>query len=273
MKQGLCIILVATLLCVCIAGCSAPGQGESITSSGQESPSGLASQGEFSSPSSALAESSSQESPSTPTSSTTVSQQEEEWVSPTGMHVYTSKALYDYYEANPELKEYYYTYMVPLGPMLGNSWKGASDFPTYTFVLNLFIHMPQEERNKYCHEYDLYDNDTQVSALEQEIVEETAQKYFGIDGKLLRNTKYYFPAYQAYVIGWLGLGEVAVHVITDATIQENILTLSIDRIYSYYFDHGIYPKQWPNEEEFPYQLRIRLLEDGGFQYIDCTHLG
>ena len=55
MKRGLCIILAATLLCVIIAGCSVPGQGESDAPSSQSKP---ASQAGPSSQSSALAESS-----------------------------------------------------------------------------------------------------------------------------------------------------------------------------------------------------------------------
>ena len=62
------------------------------------------------------------------------SQQEERWISPTGVLIYTSQALYNYYEAHPLFKEYYYTYLVPLGVMAGKTWKDESDFPSYLFL-------------------------------------------------------------------------------------------------------------------------------------------
>lgn len=77
--------------------------------------------------SSALAESSSQESPSASTNATVSQQEEEPWVSPTGVRPYTSLKLYEYYEEHPEFKEYYYKYLVPYYPLQLSTWNTAQE--------------------------------------------------------------------------------------------------------------------------------------------------
>ena len=265
MKKGICMILAATLLCISIAGCSAPGQGESITSSGvnnSQSVSGM----EPSSQSSVSLQSSVPASSSASTNATASQQEEEQWVSPTGMDVYTSKALYEYYEANPELKEYYYTYMVPLGIMIDEVWKKTEEIDITSLVMwVVFSYMPVEERNQTVFQGPYRDYTGEFPFISEDLIEPVIAQYFGIDASILRASDMYEERNAGYFTGFLGgFGEHTVFVLQDAEENEEEIVLTY--------------QQWA-EENFPemrfhyegdgkiYQLHIRLNKDGTFQYL------
>ena len=261
MKKAICLLLASVLLCISIAGCSASGAGESGTLSTPSSQSTPTSQ------SSASLQSSSQTSSSAPSSSTS-SQQEEQWVSPTGSFPYTSKALYEYYEENPELKEYYYKYIVPYGYLNGvSSWEDASDIPISAIWVWTWQELTQEEKNALPKHPVSLGNMLPVS-----LVEEKMQPYFDLDMQALidKNQMGYLSEYNVF---YIPTGSVPfcnwVDAIVDAKQEGDILTLTIRHVPEYNFPEGdwVWTDDPSYSQERDYEMCIRLLDDGMFRYL------
>ncbi len=265
MKRGLCIILVAALLCISIAGCSAPGAGQSslsglanvgAPSSGQVTPTSSTS------PSSALEESSSQEISSASTNATASQQEEEPWVSPTGVRPYTSPKLYEYYEEHPEFKEYYYKYLVPYYPLQLSTWNTAQELAQCMLDEWIGKYIDRDDPN-ICSSEPL----DRGYYLKQEKFEEVVEQYFDVDASLLRiedDTLKYNKEREAYRFYFAAMiGEERAYVITDAKKEEDILTIVYLQCYDY-----------TNTQEYltKSELKIRLLPDNTFRYHSCRLL-
>lgn len=273
MKKSIGVFLAVTLFCLSVAGCSAPSPGQSSLSG----PDSQSTSGSVSAPSSASSASqssaslqSSKPANSTASQSSQPSEQEEEWVSPTGMEPYTSKALYEYYEGKPELKEYYYDYLVP-APLVGSIWSDENDFPTYSFVIWLYQNMSEEERSQHVKQADLYNNGTAYPVMDADFVEKSVSALFDLDGEKLRKVPdaQYSTEYQAYEVGWLGIGERMVNVITDAIKTSEEITLTVYRVYSQNFEQGNYTQQL-DEYENCFQMHIYPQKDGSVKYGPST---
>ena len=127
------------------------------------------------------------------------------------------------------------------------------------------MNLSQEEQDKYITMYDLYGTGEKYPMIDQTIVEKTAKERFGVGVEALRKEDCYWPSYQAYELGWLGIGEPYVNVITDATVEEDKIVLTVSYLDSVHFDRDISAEPL-GEYEQRYELHIHLKKDGLPQY-------
>lgn len=245
MKKSICI-LVAMLFCIGMVSCSTPGQEKSSLASEPVSQSEPESQS------------------SAPSSLAASQPQEEKWVSPTGWDPYTSKALYEYYEANPELKEYYYTYMVPMGIMISDTWSTPEEIDLYSLVMWIYDHMTAEEKETYLYKAPYGLDQSLVPFMKKEYVEEKAMACFGVSAEHLRTIDMYVEENGGYYIGWYGFGEHFVFVLQQAQQQDNEIILVYQQLAEENFPEMRFRYEGDGKI---YQLHIRLNEDGTFQYL------
>lgn len=261
MKKSIGVFLAVTLFCLSIAGCSAPGQGESSTPSAPSSQSKPASQ------SSALAGSSSQESSSASSGSTTSSSVSSEssyldWNR--GYYPCVTKELSQYYEDHPEFKTYFKTYLEPLSFLEGMQWQSQNGFTEKQLnqIANWSIHMLPDDVTQALPEIGLH------ADYPGDEVEKIAQQYFGVSPEMLQTAGNYQPETHTYYSFGIGFGIRFVMVITDARTHEDELILT----FSYLLEHNfpVYTESWDIDEEGVYEMHIRLREDGTFQWLSCV---
>ena len=200
------------------------------------------------------------------TSSTASQQEEEQWVSPTGSFPYTSKALYEYYEENPEFKEYYYKYLIPLNYMLGNVWGNGQIAPTYDVVMWLVNSFTDEEKEQYIHAVDINQNGVEYPLVDQEIVEQKALETFSLTSEELRKDSFYYEQYNGYLTMGVGFGVPNVYVVTNAEENEGKLVLTYRQVSSLNFPKITQPKAAPEQI---FCLTIEFQTDGSYQYTAC----
>lgn len=280
MKKGLCMMLAATLLCVSIAGCSAPKQGESDT------PSALSSQNKPASQGSALVGSSSRESSSVSSSSVVSSQATAPSSSFTSSSSASSQAtdpydwslahdrdpcytpeVQEYYDARPQFKKYYFDYLVPLGIMNNGGWSDGRDMFLEYIVLWGWQNLTHEQKeNVEQNKKDV--NGVKQGIIPASLIDPMIEKKFAIDADDLHREPNYIPEYDGYIAtgAGSGMGPGICSIITDAQQQGDELILTIWRIVEVH-----YPEYDPSmsiyDINYTYQLHIRLLENGEFQYL------
>ncbi len=266
MKQGLCIILAATLLCISIAGCSAPGQGESSTPGGINSGQSV-SEMEPSSQSSTLAESSFLPStissgPSS-TSSSNLDELYPDWHI-NGRYPSVTEELAQYYEEHPDFKTYFKMYLEPLSFLEGMQWQSQNGFTENQLnrIANWSIHMLPDEVIETLPEVGLH------ADYPGDEVEKIAQQYFGVSPEMLQTAGNYQPETHTYYSFGIGFGPPYVMVITDARTQEDELILTFSHLLEHNFP--VYTESWDIDEEGVYEMHIRLYEDGTFQWLSCV---
>lgn len=280
MKKGLCMMLAATLLCVSIAGCSAPKQGKSITPSapsGQSKPASpsLASlqssvPASSSAPSSSAASSQATEPSSYFTSSSSASSQvidPYDWSLANGYDPKATPAVREYYDARPQFKKYYFDYLVPLGLMNNVTWSSGSNMFLEYIVLWGWQNLTDEQRE------NVDQNKKDVNGVKRDIIpasliDPMIEKKFAIDADDLHREPNYIPEYDGYIAtgAGSGLGPGICSIITDAQQQSDELILTIWRIVEVHYPEYD-PALYRHDENYTYQLHIRLLENGEFQYL------
>ena len=184
-----------------------------------------------------------------------------------GYYPCVTQALSEYYEEHPDFKAYFQTYLEPLDFLEGMQWQSQNGFTDKQLnqIANWSIHMLPDEITETLPEIGLH------AGYPGDEVEKIARQYFGVSPEALRTAGNYQPESHTYYSFGVGFGIRFVMVITDAQTQEDELILT----FSYLLEHNfpVYTESWDMAEEGVYEMRIRLYEDGTFQWLSSCKIG
>ena len=181
----------------------------------------------------------------------------------------TTWDVYQYYEQNPQFKEYYYKILVPLGALLGRSWTGAEDIPQ-TLLFGFWLEVTEDEKVKEYPRYPLVHEVLGDSPLvPAEEFEKQIEQYFDLDASLLRERnnendipgreRIYSEEYHAYHHGYEApnLQAMGVYILDMEKIKDECIL-----IYRYVSIGNIIDQ---SVDEL-WELHLQALSNGTFRY-------